>query len=101
MVRRERLGARADLSSADTAAPRLVEKLFGRRLERFTPNQRLTTKAEWFVAGPDVLVAVMAPEQSAASMDEVLARALAWQADRDLVLICPRARVGRAVERLP
>lgn len=68
----------------------------------FAPSQALTTKARWFRDGSDqLLVVVVGAHEAIDVADDVLAYALAWQRDRDLVLVLPENRVGLTLQRLP
>ena len=70
-------------------------------LEDFAPGEALTELAVWYTAAADSQLVVVAGDHEAAeSMDQVLAYALAWQEDRDLILICPEGRHQQTVKRL-
>lgn len=57
--------------------------------------------AEWFVTPDDRrLVVVAGGHEQVGSMDEVLAYALAWQWDRDLLLALPESRERQTLARL-
>jgi len=68
----------------------------------FTPGKNLSAMAEWFVTPDDErLVVVVGDHEQVSSIDDVLAYALAWQGDRDLVLILPEGHEGQTLDRLP
>jgi hypothetical protein len=57
--------------------------------------------AEWFVTPDDGrLVVVAGGHEQVGSMDEVLAYALAWQWDRDLLLALPESHERQTLARL-
>ena len=90
---------------ADRQAFRLVAlRLAGQvtdDLEDFAPGEALTELAVWYTAAAgSQLVVVTGDHEAAGSMDQVLAYALAWQGDRDLILICPEGRHQQMVRRL-
>lgn len=71
-------------------------------LVHFKPHKRLTSRAVWFTDADDnLLVLVVGSHVSRDAADEALAYALAWQCDRDLVLVLPETHVGMTLERLP
>lgn len=77
---------------AEQIAPGLVE---------FAPGKPVTTLAEWFAdTGAGLLVLVVGPHTAPDVADEVLAYALAWQHDRDLVLVLPESHIGLTLDRL-
>ncbi len=81
-------------------AERLARDLSG-HVVRFRPGLSLTAKAEWFVTPDDRrLVVVAGGHEQVGSMDEVLAYALAWQCDRDLLLVLPESRERQTLARL-
>ncbi len=68
----------------------------------FSPGRPLTSKARWFCDRADqLLVVVVDAHEPVDVTDEVLAYALAWQRDRDLVLVLPETHVTLTLERLP
>ncbi len=68
----------------------------------FRPGQAMTALAEWFTdASGGRLVAVVGPHEGEDVTDDVLAYALAWQGDADLVLVLPDSNVGLTLQRLP
>jgi hypothetical protein len=81
-------------------AERLAQDLCG-HVVRFRPGPSLTAMAEWFVTPDDRrLVVVAGGHERVGAMDEVLAYALAWQRDRDLLLALPEARERQTLARL-
>jgi hypothetical protein len=82
---------------AERLAARIAPDLFS-----FLPGQPLTTRARWFRDARDqLLVVVVGAHEAIDVADEVLAYALAWQRDRDLVLVLPKTHIGLTLERLP
>ena len=70
-------------------------------LAEFAPGEALSELAIWFTAARgSQLVVVTGDHEAAGSMDQVLAYALAWQGDRDLILICLEGRHQQTVKRL-
>jgi hypothetical protein len=70
-------------------------------LAEFAPGDAVSELAVWFTAAVgSQLVVVTGDFEAAESMDQVLAYALAWQGDRDLILICPEGRHQQTVKRL-
>ncbi|MEX0666605.1 MAG: hypothetical protein WD598_17765 [Acidimicrobiia bacterium] len=68
----------------------------------FDPGKPLTALAEWFIDGAGGRVAVVVGSHEAVeAMDAVLAYALAWQGDRDLVLVLPETHADPTLRRLP
>jgi hypothetical protein len=67
----------------------------------FEPGPGLSSRAVWFVP-PDNgrLVVVAGGHEQMASMDEVLGYALAWQGDRDLLLVLPESYERQTLGRL-
>ncbi|MGH3848535.1 MAG: hypothetical protein ACRDRT_02330 [Pseudonocardiaceae bacterium] len=65
----------------------------------FRPDKALTSLCEWF-ATKEALVTVLPPNGRVDAVDRVLPYALAWQQDRDLIVIAPRMAVGTTLERL-
>ena len=81
-------------------AERLARDLSG-HVVRFRPGPSLTALAEWFVTPDDRrLVVVAGGHENVDSVDEVLAYALAWQGDRDLLLALPESRERQTLARL-
>jgi hypothetical protein len=81
-------------------AERLARDLAG-HVVRFRPGPSLTALAEWFVTPDDRrLVVVAGDHEHVDSVDEVLAYALAWQGDRDLLLALPESRQRQTLARL-
>lgn len=74
----------------------------GSDLVAFEPGQGLSAMARWFRDRTDqVLVVVVGAHENVDVTDDILAYALAWQQDRDLVLILPESHVGLTLDRLP
>ena len=72
-----------------------------RALITFRPGKAMSQFARWYTdAADELLVAVVATTELPASADEVLAFALAWQQDRDLLLILPPAHCQLVLPRL-
>jgi hypothetical protein len=70
-------------------ARQLAERIVG-EVDPFVSSPRTSKKAQWFAAHhDDVLVVVVGTHENPNVMDEILAYALAWQGDRDLVLVLP------------
>jgi hypothetical protein len=78
----------------------LVESLIG-PVEPFQPGRRLTTFAGWYTTS-DGGTLVLAVEPGTSDKDAALAaaHALAWQHDRDLVLLLPQSAVPSIAARL-
>jgi hypothetical protein len=68
----------------------------------FDPGpHNLTQMAVWFSADAgQTLMLVAGSHESVDSMDHVLAYGLAWQADRDLVLVLPESHAAQTLARL-
>lgn len=82
-------------------AEELARDLCG-HVSKFRPGLGVTAMAEWFVTPDDgCLVVVSGEHEQPGSMDRVLAFALAWQCDRDLVLVLPESSAQQTVGRLP
>ena len=68
----------------------------------FQPGRNLTEMAVWFTDESDErLVVVVGRHETTDSLDQVLAYALAWQGDRDLVLVLPETHAEQTMTRLP
>jgi hypothetical protein len=81
-------------------AERLAQDLSG-HVVRFRPGPSLTAMAEWFVTPDDSrLVVVAGGHENVDSIGQVLAYALAWQGDRDLLLALPESREHQTLARL-
>lgn len=81
-------------------AERLAHDLCG-PVVRFRPGPGLTAMAEWFRTPDDRrLVVVAGGHEQVGAMDGVLAYALAWQRDRDLLLALPESRERQTLARL-
>lgn len=97
------VGTPRQLAAADYVAFKpIAEKLASHiapGLVPFTPpGPGLSTKARWFSDSADqLLVVVVGSHHKTDVTDEVLAYALAWQCDRDLVLVLPANHVGLTV----
>ena len=90
----------ADRSAFRLVAPRLAGQVTD-DLAEFAPGEAVSELAVWFTAAShSQLVVVTGDHEAAGSMDQVLAYALAWQGDRDLILICPEGRHWQTVKRL-
>ncbi len=80
----------------------LASEVVEGEIELFAPGVALSTKACWFTAMQgQVMVVVVGAHEGRDVTDEVLAYALAWQHDRDLVLVVPSSHLGLTMERLP
>jgi hypothetical protein len=81
-------------------AEQLARDLSG-HVVRFRPGPSLTALAEWFVTPDDSrLVVIAGGHENVDSMDQVLAYALAWQGDRELLLALPESREHQTLARL-
>jgi hypothetical protein len=70
-------------------------------VEPFVSSPKTSKKARWFTANHDgVLVVVVGAHENRKVMDEMLAYALAWQGDRDLVLVLPTGYEDVTLARL-
>ena len=97
---RQAIADGADRPAFRLVAPHLAGQVTD-DLEDFAPGEALTELAVWYTAAADSqLVVVTGDHEAAESMDQVLAYALAWQGDRDLLLICPEGRHQQTVKRL-
>jgi hypothetical protein len=68
----------------------------------FRPGRNLTEMAVWFTDESDgTLVVEVGSHEAIDSLDQVLAYALAWQGDRDLVLVLPETHAEQTMTRLP
>ncbi len=68
----------------------------------FVTGPALSAMARWFHDPNDeLLVVVVGAHELPDVTDDILAYALAWQRDRDLVLVLPDTRLGLTLERLP
>lgn len=100
-------GAKAhDLSARRRAFQHTAEDIAGRlslSTQRFEPpGAVLTQKAHWLLdSSGGALIVVVGEHEDQNVADEVLAYALAWQGDHDLVLILPESHVGLVLQRLP
>lgn len=67
----------------------------------FTPSRPLTQKAEWFTGAAGAQLVVVADHhEGPKALDEILAYALAWQEDKDLLLILPEEHRQPTLNRL-
>jgi hypothetical protein len=96
--------------AADAAAKRHAFQLVAARLAcqlvgdttPFMTRQRLTARAVWFLdSSGERLVVVAGEHEPPESAVEVLSYALAWQADRDLLVVLPDGRQGEVLALLP
>ncbi len=101
-----RLGVQARALAMGKAAARKAFKVDAGRLAAQLVDEpavfasaRMTKLAEWF-CDQDSLVLVTGPHEDADTADEVLAYGLAWQGDRDLVLVVPETLLGAIPGRL-
>jgi hypothetical protein len=96
--------ARVAKNVHDDFAPqgaRLAEAVLGAGFRVFAP-QAMTTFAWWYEDSEATkLVAVVAPTEVATVTDEVLAYALAWQHDRELIMLLSNEHAGEVARRLP
>jgi hypothetical protein len=99
-ARKRAVAARAAFRSTATA---IAGNIAGTRaLKEFAPGQKLCEFAAWFeaaAADDNLLVAVVGPDEVDCA-DEVLAYALAWQGNRELLLAFPEDLVGLTLARL-
>ncbi|HSH61271.1 MAG TPA: hypothetical protein VK988_16845 [Acidimicrobiales bacterium] len=80
---------------------RLAEEIAG-KVGDFSAAQRLTERCVWLVSNDgERLVVVVGVHELPDAVDEVFAYALAWQHDRDLVIILPETRARTTLDRLP
>jgi hypothetical protein len=101
----EQAGTAAQPAAAARAAFRSKAKCLADQVARgLIPFERkpLTEMAEWYTDVKEgLLVLVVGAHEAPDVTDDVLAYALAWQCDRDLVLIVPETHVGLTLQRLP
>ena len=82
-------------------AERLAQELLGDAFTVYKP-QAMTTFARWFEdAAQTRILAVVAPTELPTVTDEVLAYGLAWQHDRELVLVLSDSHAPDVFRRLP
>jgi hypothetical protein len=82
-------------------AASLARTLAGESVKPFEPTPKASTRAAWFTARADsVLLVVVGDHEQPRVMDKVLAYALAWQGDRDLVLVLPEGYERSTLMRL-
>lgn len=88
-------------ASYETTARQVAEHILGGTPIRFAP-QRMSRYAHWYEDdGGNYLVAVANPGAKYTVADEVLAFGLAWQQNRDLILVLPEEMVVGALTRIP
>lgn len=96
--------ARQAKNAHDAFAPEaqhLAEAILGGGFRTFAPRA-MTSFAWWYEdAEAKKLLAVVAPTEVETVTDEVLAYALAWQHDRDLVLALSEKHAAEVARRLP
>ena len=86
-------------ASYETTARQVAEHILGVEPTSFAP-QRMSKYAHWFTDTEDSsLVAVVMPGEKATAGDEVLAYGLAWQENRDLILVLPDNMIAEALTR--
>lgn len=83
-----------------SVAEGLASEIVGGPVLPFTPGQRITTYANWFIAG-DQLIVVMGPHESPGSAITLLAYGLAWQSRRVLHLVLPPGFADAVVRVIP
>lgn len=88
--------------TGNAPSPRqMAEAILDSAARDFAPR-RMTAYAHWFTDAHDsALVAVIPSTGEAEACDEVLAYALAWQHDRDLLLVVPKTMQVQLATRLP
>lgn len=88
-------------SAFEPKACRLASEALGPGFRAFAPRA-MTTFGWWYEdAAGRRLLAIVAPTELATVPDEVLAYALAWQQDRELILILSRDHAAEVTRRLP
>lgn len=96
--------ARVAKNARDAFAPesaKLAEAVLGAEFRVFAPRP-MTTFAWWYENSEATkLVAVVAPTEVSTVTDEVLAFALAWQHDRELILVLADKHSREVARRLP
>lgn len=82
----------------------LAERLVSRIVDDaqpFMPGTDLTEMAVWFTAQSDsLLILAVGDHENVVSMDQALAYALAWQEDKDLILVIPETHASQTLARL-
>lgn len=81
------------------SAQRLAEQVAG-PVTPFKVGQRLPSMMGWFQQDGR-LIAVAGPQETRDDVDRALAYGLAWQHDRDLLLILPGDKASPTLRRLP
>ena len=88
-------------TSYETTARQAAEHILGVEAIPFAP-QRMSKYAHWYEdADRNYVVAVATPGEKYTVGDEVLAFGLAWQQNRDLILVLPEEMVTGALIRTP
>jgi len=81
---------------------RMQAKAVAGSVTDFKPGQSLPSRASWFTDETNErLVVVADPDAPQAAVDKAFAYALAWQHDRDLILILTPEQAPPALHRLP
>jgi len=76
-------------------------------IRAFRPGKSLSELAVWFESAPKLesaqgaLIVAVGPQELVASMDNVLAYALAWQGPRILSIICSESQAARITPKVP
>src|SRR4051794_20788788 len=95
-----RLPQRTGIPTRSGSIEVLVERLVG-PAEPFGPGRRLTSLGSWFATRDGgTLVLAVGPEAAVDDAATATAYALAWQQDRDLVLIVPASAADSVAARL-
>lgn len=77
-------------ASYETTAQHTAATILGSEALPFRPGKAMTKFAHWFTDADDsAVVAVVTPGEKPTAGDEVLAYGLAWQHNRDLILVLP------------
>lgn len=85
----------------DEVGRALADELAG-PVRPFTPGRQLPSRAMWFTDEADErLIVVIDHDAGYNAVDQVFAYAVAWQRDRDLLLILPADHADRVLYRLP
>lgn len=85
----------------EATARKVAEEVVAGPVVEFRP-QRMSKYAHWYLeCSGERLIAVVNPDERPLAGDEVLAFGLAWQQDRDLVLVLPPQLQLQAQVRLP
>lgn len=87
--------------SYEMKAQRAAAHILGDDPLAFRPGKAMTKYAHWFTDREDsALVAVVMPGDKPTAGDDVLAYGLAWQQDRDLLLVLPDNMTGDTRTRI-